>query len=65
MEFHASFLDGVAAPGWLCGGTLSGITARPTWEIAYNHFANRLRFIDMRIDEFIADFLHRLQGRRS
>jgi hypothetical protein len=42
VEFHAGFLDGVATPSWLCGGTLSGLTARPTWEIAYNHFANRL-----------------------
>jgi hypothetical protein len=42
VEFHAGFLDGVSPPGWLCGGTLAGLTARPTWEIAYNHFANRL-----------------------
>jgi hypothetical protein len=42
VEFHAGFLDGVAPPSWLCGGTLAGLTARPTWEIAYNHFANRL-----------------------
>jgi len=42
VEFHAGFLDGVAVPSWLCGGSLSGIVARPTWEIAYNHFANRL-----------------------
>jgi hypothetical protein len=42
VEFHAGFLDGVAVPGWLCGGSLAGVTARPTWEIAYNHFANRL-----------------------
>jgi hypothetical protein len=42
VEFHAGFLDGVAPPSWLCGGSLAGLTARPTWEIAYNHFANRL-----------------------
>jgi hypothetical protein len=41
VEFHAGFLDGVPPPGWLCGGSLAGLTARPTWEIAYNHFANR------------------------
>jgi hypothetical protein len=32
----AGFLDGISPPGWLYGGTLSGLTARPTWEIAYN-----------------------------
>jgi hypothetical protein len=42
VEFHAGFLDGVPPPAWLCGGSLAGVTARPTWEIAYNHFANRL-----------------------
>jgi biopolymer transport protein TolQ len=45
--------------------TAAGLAAAIPAVIAYNHFANRLRFIDMRIDEFIADFLHRLQGRRS
>jgi hypothetical protein len=42
VEFHAAFLDGAAVPAWLCGGTLNGVTPRPTWEIAYNHFATRL-----------------------
>jgi hypothetical protein len=42
IEFHASFLDGAAVPAWLCGGKLNAVTPDPTWEIAYNEFANRL-----------------------
>ena len=33
--------------------------------IGYNHFLGRLRGMDLLIDEFIADFIHRIQGRRS
>ena len=58
----ASYAPGIAEA---LVATAAGLAAAIPAVIAYNHFANRLRFIDMRIDEFIADFLHRLQGRRS
>ena len=45
--------------------TAAGLAAAIPAVIAYNHFNNRLRTMDSRLDEFIADFLHRLQGRRS
>jgi hypothetical protein len=41
MEFHASYINGAAVPTWLCGGTLTALQANNTWEIAYNHYANR------------------------
>jgi Alginate lyase len=40
-EFHANYLDGAAAPSWLCGGTLSQVTPTETWEIGYNAYATR------------------------
>jgi hypothetical protein len=40
-EFNAQFLDGAPAPAWLCGGTLN-LPCGHSFEIAYNHFANRL-----------------------
>jgi hypothetical protein len=43
MEFHANLLLGAPAPAWLCGGALSLVNADPTWEVAYNHFHNRLK----------------------
>ena len=33
--------------------------------IGYNHFLGRLRGMEARIEEFAADFLHRIEGRRS
>ena len=41
MEFHASYILGKPVPAWLGGGKLK-LSAGPTWEIAYNHFHNRL-----------------------
>ena len=41
LEFHANLLLGNPAPAGLCGGTLN-LSVDPTWEIAYNHFHNRL-----------------------
>jgi hypothetical protein len=41
LEFHAQFLDSVAAPPWLCGGQLNLLTY-PTWEIGLNHYGNRM-----------------------
>jgi hypothetical protein len=43
LEFHARYLNGGAVPGSLCAGTLTDINADPTWEIAYNHYANRAK----------------------
>jgi hypothetical protein len=40
-EFAAQYLNGAAVPSWLCGGTLN-LSYDPTWEIVYNHYANRL-----------------------
>ena len=40
-EFNAQYLAGAAVPSWLCGGTLSQVTATETWEIGYNAYADR------------------------
>ena len=40
MEFHAEYNLGKAPPADLCGGSISRSNS-PTWEISYNHFANR------------------------
>lgn len=45
--------------------TAAGIGAAIPAVIAYNHFLARLRGMDTRTDEFIADFIHRVQGRRT
>ncbi|MBI5381868.1 MAG: alginate lyase family protein [Opitutae bacterium] len=42
LEFHAQYLNGAAIPNWLCGGKLTDVTTYDTWEIAYNHFHERL-----------------------
>jgi hypothetical protein len=41
LEFNAQFLDGVKPPSWLCKGK-PNLSYNPTWEIAYNEYANRL-----------------------
>jgi biopolymer transport protein TolQ len=45
--------------------TAAGLAAAIPAVIFYNHFLGRLRKMDARIDEFVADLTHRLQGRRS
>ncbi len=45
--------------------TAAGLGAAIPAVIAYNHFLGRLRMMNSLTDEFIADFIHRLQGRRS
>jgi len=45
--------------------TAAGLAAAIPAVIGYNHFLGRLRAMDLLIDEFIADLIHRLQGRRS
>ena len=41
MEFHAAFVLGKPVPRWLRGGRLR-ISDGSTWEIAFNHYHNRL-----------------------
>ena len=45
--------------------TAAGLFAAIPAVIGYNHFLGRLRSMDSLIEEFIADFIHRLQGRRA
>jgi biopolymer transport protein TolQ len=45
--------------------TAAGLAAAIPAVIGYNYFLGRLRGVDLLIDEFIADFIHRVQGRRS
>jgi len=44
--------------------TAAGLGAAIPAVIGYNHFLSRLRSMDSLIEEFRADFLHRMQGRR-
>src|SRR4029079_8636828 len=34
LEFHAQYLNGVAVPSWLCGGSLTDVSSHPTSERA-------------------------------
>jgi biopolymer transport protein TolQ len=45
--------------------TAAGLAAAIPAVIGYNYYLGRLRGMDLLIDEFIADFIHRTQGRRS
>ena len=45
--------------------TAAGLLAAIPALIGYNHFLRRMRVIEGRMDEFIADLVHRLQGRKS
>jgi len=45
--------------------TAAGLGAAIPAVIGFNHFLARLRAVESKLDEFIADFIHRLQGRRS
>jgi len=45
--------------------TAAGLAAAIPAVILYNHFLGRLRSTEARIDEFIADLIHRIQGRRG
>jgi biopolymer transport protein TolQ len=45
--------------------TAAGLAAAIPAVIGYNHFLSRLRNMDSQIEEFLADFMHRIQGRRS
>jgi hypothetical protein len=41
LELHAGFLTGAQPPPGICGSVRS-MSAQPMWEIAYNHYANRV-----------------------
>ena len=43
LEFHAQYLNGTPVPSWLCNGTLD-LAKNDFWEIAYNHYHNRMGF---------------------
>ncbi len=43
LEWNAQWLDGVTAPSWLCGGTLTDATPTAMWEIALNELEGRLK----------------------
>jgi biopolymer transport protein TolQ len=45
--------------------TAAGLAAAIPAAIFYNYFLGRVRHMEVRIDELIADFLHRIQGRRG
>jgi biopolymer transport protein TolQ len=45
--------------------TAAGLVAAVPAVILYNHFLGRLRGMEARLDEFVADLIHRIQGRRS
>jgi biopolymer transport protein TolQ len=45
--------------------TAAGLAAAIPAVIGYNHFLGRLRGMDLLIEEFVADLIHRIQGRRS
>lgn len=45
--------------------TAAGLAAAIPAVIGYNHFLGRLRGMEASIDEFIADFTHRVQGRKT
>ena len=45
--------------------TAAGLAAAIPAVIGYNHFVGRLRLMEAGVDEFIADFLHRIEGRRT
>jgi hypothetical protein len=43
FEFAAKYLNGATVPSWLCPGAGLHVTAQgKTYEIGYNHYANRL-----------------------
>jgi len=45
--------------------TAAGLGAAIPAVIFYNHFLGRLRIMEARVDEFGADLIHRVQGRRA
>ena len=58
-------VDGPVLLGDLLVATAAGLAAAIPAVIFYNHFLARLRSVDAKVDEFIADMIHRVQGRRG
>ena len=58
----ASYAPGIAEA---LVATAAGLAAAIPAVIGYNHFLGRLRSMDLLVEEFVADLLHRIQGRRS
>lgn len=58
----ASYAPGIAEA---LVATAAGLAAAIPAVIGYNHFLRRLRLMDARTEEFIADFVHRVLGRKS
>ena len=58
----ASYAPGIAEA---LVATAAGLAAAIPAVIGYNHFLGRLRGMDLLIEEFVADLIHRIQGRRS
>lgn len=58
----ASYAPGIAEA---LVATAAGLAAAIPAVIGYNHFLRRLRLMDARTDEFIADFVHRVLGRKA
>jgi len=70
--FHGIGVSGTASLAAYAPGiaealvaTAAGLGAAIPAVIAYNHFLGRLRSMDSLIEEFRADFIHRILGRRS
>ncbi|HKQ62435.1 MAG TPA: MotA/TolQ/ExbB proton channel family protein [Candidatus Polarisedimenticolaceae bacterium] len=70
--FHGIGISGTASLAAYAPGiaealvaTAAGLGAAIPAVIGYNHFLGRLRGMDALVEEFIADFIHRIQGRRS
>ncbi len=58
----ASYAPGIAEA---LIATAAGLAAAIPALIGYNFFQRRLQVMEARIDEFIADLIHRVQGRKS
>ena len=53
LEFHAGYLNGEPIPSWLCGGKLD-LSNFSTWEIAYNHYHNRMTMALPKTEKLVA-----------
>ena len=70
--FHGIGVSGTASLAAYAPGiaealvaTAAGLGAAIPAVIGYNHFLGRMRSMDSLIEEFRADFIHRIQGRRG
>jgi biopolymer transport protein TolQ len=58
----ASYAPGIAEA---LVATAAGLAAAIPAVIFYNHFMGRLRSMEAIVEEFVADMIHRIQGRRT